>query len=166
MAVNPAMPDLIERLDRVLQLGRAGISDVGAVTEFQLCLSLFDGPETTGAVAELRRRSGARTFAELLAFMRTSGLSEADLNAIADDVERRVLSFDKANLTKVLRAAWPREAIREPRSETQNDHRAETGQGMLRWTPRPSQSRRRSRQRQTRRSSRGTSTRMADPTRS
>jgi hypothetical protein len=111
MSVNPAIPDLIARLDRILQLGRAGINDVGVVTDFQLCLSLFDGPERTGAVAELRRRSRARTFAELVAFMRTSGLSEAELNAIGDDVGRRVLSFDKADLTKLLRAAWQREAI-------------------------------------------------------
>jgi hypothetical protein len=120
------MPDLIERLDRLLQLGRAGINDVGAVTDFQLCLSLFDGPERTGAVAELRRRSRARTFAELVAFMRTSGLSEAELNAIGDDVGRRVLSFDKADLTKVLRAAWPPEAIRGPRGATDDALRQAT----------------------------------------
>lgn len=124
MSVNPAIPDLIERLDKILQLGRAGINDVGALAEFHLCLSLFDSPERSGAVADLRRRSRARTFAELVAFMRTSGLSEAELNAIGDDVERRVLSFDKADLTKVLRAAWPHEAILGPSSETEDLRRA------------------------------------------
>lgn len=103
VSCDQALAELLERLDRMLQAERAGGGDADAAIEFILCLSLFDDPGREGAVADLRRRSGARTFAELVAFMRTSHLNQAEVDDLGDDVHRRASSFDEADLAKVFK---------------------------------------------------------------
>lgn len=58
------------------------------VKDLVLCMSLFDGPERTGKLAEVRRQSQAETLEELREYIRLAVPVE-ELNELAHDSQQR-----------------------------------------------------------------------------
>ncbi len=104
--LNHARLDLVSAFLRFIGPDQESIDGAN----FAMCLSLFDDPNRSGKLAELRRQSRAKTLCDLQEYVMHAGLTEADNRELWADVDARL---ERQTLTTDLERVIP-DAVRLP----------------------------------------------------